>query len=573
MSTKLTYPDGVKFVNYVYDSNSRLTTVTDWANRQTIFTYDLAGRMTGISRPNGTVRSITYDAAGQTTQITEVTSAGIPISYFKLGHDEAGRINDEFIAPIPAAFTEATETITYDADNRIAAFNAHAVVHDADGNMTSGPLNSSTAVSHTYDARNRLTAVAASGSAPALTYGYDSEGNRTSIAQAGQTTSYVFNPAAKLPQALVRTKPDLSKTYYVYGLGLLYQVDDAGNTVTYHHDYRGSTVALTGLAGQVTDRMEYNTYGLITLRTGTTDTPFLYNGRYGVMTDANGLCYMRARYYNPYIKRFINADPAGFAGALNFYSAFDGNPISRVDPFGLWAGVDDAIATGGGALIGSAAQGIGDLIHGQASSWQHYVAAAVGGAAAGEATLYTGPAGGVIARAAVGGAVGGFIGNTTRQTLDLAPGDQTSYSVSSAVTETTLGGVFGAGGGYVGSKVIPAALSYLPASTKGSIGEGLSLLDNMMQGRVPVGSQVEVALPETFTRVDWQFRNVADWSLVNVEAKFGTAGLTPAQRLANQVLPNYEVDRFTYSWISRSGTGLGASLGYGAASQSSRTGK
>lgn len=31
-------------------------------------------------------------------------------------------------------------------------------------------------------------------------------------------------------------------------------------------------------------------------RTGSTDTPFLYNGRDGVMTDNNGLYYIRARF-------------------------------------------------------------------------------------------------------------------------------------------------------------------------------------------------------------------------------------------------------------------------------------
>lgn len=45
----------------------------------------------------------------------------------------------------------------------------------------------------------------------------------------------------------------------------------------------------------MTDRVQYSAYGMITLRGGTNDTPFLYNGRYGVMTDSNGLFYMRAR--------------------------------------------------------------------------------------------------------------------------------------------------------------------------------------------------------------------------------------------------------------------------------------
>ncbi|WP_353572454.1 RHS repeat-associated core domain-containing protein [Candidatus Albibeggiatoa sp. nov. BB20] len=37
-------------------------------------------------------------------------------------------------------------------------------------------------------------------------------------------------------------------------------------------------------------------------------TPFLFNGYYGVMTDANDLYYMRARFYSPDIRRFINQD-------------------------------------------------------------------------------------------------------------------------------------------------------------------------------------------------------------------------------------------------------------------------
>ena len=35
---------------------------------------------------------------------------------------------------------------------------------------------------------------------------------------------------------------------------------------------------------------------------------FLYNGQFGVTTDGNGLYYVRARYYNVDIKRFINQD-------------------------------------------------------------------------------------------------------------------------------------------------------------------------------------------------------------------------------------------------------------------------
>jgi len=44
---------------------------------------------------------------------------------------------------------------------------------------------------------------------------------------------------------------------------------------------------------------------------------------------------MRARYYNPFLCRFINADPSGFGGGLNYYAYANGNPVSLSDPTGL----------------------------------------------------------------------------------------------------------------------------------------------------------------------------------------------------------------------------------------------
>ena len=39
-----------------------------------------------------------------------------------------------------------------------------------------------------------------------------------------------------------------------------------------------------------------------------------------------------------YLCRFLNPDPSGFSGGLNFYGYADGNPVSYLDPFGLCTG-------------------------------------------------------------------------------------------------------------------------------------------------------------------------------------------------------------------------------------------
>jgi len=216
-----------------------------------------------------------------------------------------------------------------DADNRLATFNGNPVFHDNDGNMTVGPLLDDTLKTYSYDARNRLKSVGG------VTYAYDAEGNRISSTNASGTTSYAIDPNTGLSKLLVRTKPDGSKTYYVYGMGLVYEVDESENTLSYHYDYRGSTRFLTDDSTDVTDSVEYTPYGLVTHRTGTTDTPFLYNGAFGVMAEANGLYHMRARYYNPYTRRFVNPDPIGFAGGMNWYVYANANPAIGIDPLGL----------------------------------------------------------------------------------------------------------------------------------------------------------------------------------------------------------------------------------------------
>jgi len=329
---KLIYPGG-KEVNYSYDSQNHLTNVTDWASRTTSLEYDLAGQLRIIRRPNKTVRTIDYDAAGRSTNIVERTDSGSVIVQFKLGWNAASRMDWEFTAPLPHDVTPTVPTMTYDADNRIETFDGNSVTHDDDGNMTYGPVTNASFATYSYDARNRLLGVGN------VSYAYDPQGNRIAVTNGTNVTRFVVNPNAALSQVLMRIKGGVTN-FYVYGAGLLYDVTVGTNGVetatnTYHFDYRGSTVALTDAGGIVRDRIEYSVYGLVTYRAGTNDTPFLFNGRYGVQTDSSGLLYMRARYYNPYLCRFINPDPIGLAGGMNWYAYAEGNPAGYIDPLGL----------------------------------------------------------------------------------------------------------------------------------------------------------------------------------------------------------------------------------------------
>jgi len=331
--TNLVYPDG-KVVRYAYDSLNRMTSVTDWNGRVTTYSYDMANHLTKMTRPNGTVRMLSYDTAGQCTNILEQTALW-PIALQRFGWNASGTMDWEFVAPLPHSNSVPKRTMTYDSDNRLTGVSGQAVASDGNGNLTISPMPDGTLVNCAFDSRNRLGITSIGLFGNSIQYQYDALNNRTYMSYAGSIATYAVNPNASLSQVLMRTRNGMN-TWYVYGHGLLYEVEQNNTTRTYHYDCRGSTIAITDDNGNVTDRVEYSAYGLTTYRTGNTDTPFLFNGYYGVQTDPNGLLYMRARYYNPWICRFMNADPSGFSGGLNWYAYASGNPVSMIDPFGLW---------------------------------------------------------------------------------------------------------------------------------------------------------------------------------------------------------------------------------------------
>ena len=363
--SKLIYPDNTA-VTYAYDANRNLIRVTDWANRVTTYTYDVNNRVIGVVKPDGSITTTVYDNKQRITSTVEKTASGAVITGFEYTYDSLSRIVEEkhLAENVKMCYTydslnrvtkrqvislgcdcvlseenytyDAAGNITdapnscfvYDTNNRLITFNGNTVSYDMDGNMLSnGYINCE------FDSGNRLI------SAGGHTYTYNAEDIRIRNLCDDADTTYTYNTNCKLSQLLTKTTNGIT-TKYVYGHGLIGE-DKCGEFKTYHFDYRGSTVAITDINGNITDTFKYDTYGNVTEHIGNSFVIFGYNGRDGVVTDKNGLIYMRARYYSPAMRRFINADiihgQISDSTSLNRYSYVNGNPVSFVDPFGLAA--------------------------------------------------------------------------------------------------------------------------------------------------------------------------------------------------------------------------------------------
>jgi hypothetical protein len=61
---------------------------------------------------------------------------------------------------------------------------------------------------------------------------------------------------------------------------------------------------------------------------------------------------MRARFYSPYLMRFLNPDPIGFSGGMNWFAYANGDPLMQMDPLGLWSTTQTwGVVKGVGGLV------------------------------------------------------------------------------------------------------------------------------------------------------------------------------------------------------------------------------
>lgn len=164
-------------------------------------------------------------------------------------------------------------------------------------------------------------------------YTYDHEGLRIKKEFDNEIIKYIYDGSNLVAEL---NNNDSVKATYLYGTSLILQKDNEGNKHYYFFNYHGDVVAITDNQGNVENRYEYNAYGEdYTFKNGVRN-PLKYFGQY--FDEETGNYYLRARYYNPDVMRFItedsylgnNTDPL----SLNLYTYCHNNPLTFIDPSG-----------------------------------------------------------------------------------------------------------------------------------------------------------------------------------------------------------------------------------------------
>ena len=97
-----------------------------------------------------------------------------------------------------------------------------------------------------------------------------------------------------------------------------------------HSDERGSVVAVTNSAGCTLAINSYDEYGI---PAATNLGRFQYTGQ--AWLPELGLYYYKARMYSPTLGRFMQTDPIGYGGGINWYNYVGSDPVNATDPSGL----------------------------------------------------------------------------------------------------------------------------------------------------------------------------------------------------------------------------------------------
>ena len=309
-------------VHYTYDLNGNTLSIThkdkNGNNLETFqYTYNADGQRTQVESSEG-VETYTYDLAGQLTAVTYPDGTTETFAYDAVGNRVSANGEDYTTNELNQYLMAGDATFTYDDNGNLISRT------DANGKTN-----------YEYDARSRLVHVVRP-DGTTWSCQYDALGNRTQVNDNGQIRKQLYTPDNLSSLAAeYNASGKLIRRYILLDNELIADVDASGNYRYYHSDVLGSTRLVTNGVGSIVSRQSYNIFGG-SLMTSGEPIRFGFVGTYGVEADTTGLLFMRNRYHNATLGRFIQMDPIGFsAGDINWYRYCGNTPSIAIDLDGL----------------------------------------------------------------------------------------------------------------------------------------------------------------------------------------------------------------------------------------------
>ena len=337
--------------SYTYDNLDRLVNA-DTKEGHYSYTYDEGGNLTGCSSQD--------TLSGNTQEYEYRYDSKAPDHLIYFGKKD----NSSLLAKLKAKLTKKKANIKYDKGGNPTTYRDQKL---------------------TWKHGRMLYKVGKD-----ISYTYKQDGTRLSKTVGKEKTTYILNGST----ILAEKRPTEELHYYYSGSGKLLQIGytdlnqtASGNSAaaeTIYNVIRNAQDDVTAIytkKGALVGTYTYDPWGkLLSTEKASEDAdpqniltknPFRYRGYY---YDAEtGWYYLQSRYYDPEVKRFLNADTTALLTGscdtpmqYNLYAYCCDDPVNKVDPsghfalsnkaklaiggLGIVAGVAITVATGGAAL-------------------------------------------------------------------------------------------------------------------------------------------------------------------------------------------------------------------------------
>ena len=293
------------------------------------------------------------------------------------------------------------------------------------------------------------------------TFTYDGAGKRTGKG----SITFTYDSEGRL------IKQSNGLEFFYDGSGLA-GVNYDGATYIYRRDAQGNVVALINTSGAKVAEYIYDAWGNHAVVDSNGNdiesgigvlNPFRYRGYY--YDTETGLYYLKTRYYDPEVGRFISRDSVSYAdpetiNGLNLYAYCGNNPVMNIDPQGhFWF---TALTTIFGAIVGTVV-GVVDYVvnnDGEFDGGEMFKSAIAGGASGATAGFILGITKGTGLKAASYASAAVY--SATKEVWDYADGSKelnaanVGNSILQVIGDTAVNGTLNYVANTFAAKMVPA---------------------------------------------------------------------------------------------------------------------
>ncbi len=271
------------------------------------YTYDSLGQLLQENYSDGTTNEYQYDELGNRTKVI----------------NNSGTTNYTYNTEKNRLVSVGSNNYTYDANGNVTSDGTYTYIWGDDNKLKEVKQGTTTIASFTYDALGRRETMT------------DTNGVTKTFHYDGDQVTYVTQSDGKIYRF----------AYDHSGKPIFMSYNN--NQYWYHYDQHGNVIRMTDVNGTTVAQYKYDAWGNITYPLGTGIeiqdlNPYRYAG-YWYDRDIDKY-YLKARYYDASIGRFLSKDPLevriGDSLSLNAYTYGENNPVMLVDPSGLVAELD-----------------------------------------------------------------------------------------------------------------------------------------------------------------------------------------------------------------------------------------